>query len=335
MSPRIVSGGMWIGGMLMLAAACASAAGAQAIVPVPDAPVRMIGEGVVSTPHNEFGGVMTPDGRELYYSISVPRSYTYAIVVSRWMDGAWTEPEVVPFSGVTRDFDPVLSPDGRRMFFISDRAPEGGVADLPDADLWVVDRTESGEWGTPRRMEEPLNAPNGGEAKEWFASVTADGTLYMAGARAGMPGVDLFVARRVDGRYPRLEPLGAPLETPGLEGEPMIAPDGSFLVFAAYERPGGYGHFDLYISHRTPGGWSEPVNLGPAVNTAARDYSPRLAPDGHTLLFTSERHFGLAPRERPLTYAELQAGLRGTLNGNGNLYAVDLRALGVLPPAAP
>lgn len=153
----------------------------------------------------------------------------------------------------------------------------------------------------------------------------------MAGARAGLPGVDLFVSRRVDGRYGALEPLPAPVETPGLEGEPMIAPDGSFLVFAAHERPGGYGHFDLYITHRTAEGWSEPVNLGPAVNTPARGYSPRLAPDGYTLVFTSERHFGLEPRNGPLTYAELQAGLRGTLNGNGNLYAVDLRDLGVLP----
>ena len=35
------------------------------------------------------------------------------------------------------------------------------------------------------------------------------------------------------------------------------------------DRPGGYGEHDLYIAHALPGGgWSEPRNLGPGINSA-------------------------------------------------------------------
>ncbi len=296
---------------------------------------RLLGEGVISTDRNEFGGAFSPDGQELYYAVSAQRSYRYAMVVARRRGSGWSEPEVLPFSGLVRgDYDPVLSPDGRRMYFVSDRAPDGGLARPADPDLWMVERGADGAWGAPRRLPEPLNGA--GRQVDWFASEANDGTLYLALSRDSLPGVNLFRARRVNGAYPTIEPLGAPVDGPDDEAEPYIAPDGSFLLFSAYGRADGHGHYDLYISHRRGDGWGEPINLGPTVNTPARDYSPRLAPDGHTLVFTSERHFALGrPTDRPMTYAELDAGLRGVMNGNGNIYTVDLRALGVLPAPAP
>jgi hypothetical protein len=314
-------------GTLLLASACAAPRR-----PEPTAHggrVTMLGQGIVSTDQNEFGGALSTDGAELYFAVSSGASYEYIIAMSRRAGGAWTEPVLAPFADVGRNYDPVLSADGRRLYFVSDRASDGTFAQRPDPDLWMVERAADGGWGRPRRLDEPVSARGQLDA---FASEAADGTLYLALSRLDRPGVDLYRARRNDGRYTEIEPIGAPVETPGLEGEPSIAPDQSFLLFAAYERAGGYGNWDIYIARRTPTGWSDPVNLGPEVNTAARDYSPRLAPDGHTLIFTSERHFALAPRERPLSYAELTAGLRGTTSGCGNIDMVDLRALGVLPP---
>jgi hypothetical protein len=42
----------------------------------------------------------------------------------------------------------------------------------------------------------------------------------------------------------------------------MISQDGEWLVFAASNRKDGWGGFDIYISFRTPKGWSEAINLG-------------------------------------------------------------------------
>ncbi|MFD1139970.1 TolB family protein [Larkinella insperata] len=49
--------------------------------------------------------------------------------------------------------------------------------------------------------------------------------------------------------------------------------NGSLLVFTS-NRPGGYGGFDLYYSKWENGGWSAPVNFGPAINTAHDEYRP-------------------------------------------------------------
>ena len=39
----------------------------------------MIGEGVLSTPDDEFGGALSPDGKTIYYDITVPAHYLYVL----------------------------------------------------------------------------------------------------------------------------------------------------------------------------------------------------------------------------------------------------------------
>src|ERR1700742_3940546 len=93
-----------------------------------DAPLtepRLFSEGVISTRDDEFGGTFTPDGNTCFFSKSVPRSYIYVICVSHFVNGKWGTPEIAPFSGRYRDFDPVLSPDGTKLLFASDRPVHG------------------------------------------------------------------------------------------------------------------------------------------------------------------------------------------------------------------
>ena len=95
----------------------AAAGERESSAPVPE----MIGEGVISTPDDEFGGDLAPDGKTLYFDKTVPAHYLYVLCESRFADGKWSKPEVLPFSGLYRDSDPVLSPDGATMYFASDR----------------------------------------------------------------------------------------------------------------------------------------------------------------------------------------------------------------------
>jgi tetratricopeptide (TPR) repeat protein len=53
----------------------------------------------------------------------------------------------------------------------------------------------------------------------------------------------------------------------------FLSPDGRSLYFAS-DRSGGYGGFDLYVSHLEKGTWSIPVNLGPEINTAYNEITP-------------------------------------------------------------
>src|SRR5580692_5582199 len=87
---------------------------------------ELIGEGTVSSAGDEYGGSITADGKTIYFSRSVPHSYLYTLCVSHvHKSGHWGKPELLPFSGQWRDSDPVLSPSGDQMLFVSDRPAEG------------------------------------------------------------------------------------------------------------------------------------------------------------------------------------------------------------------
>lgn len=73
-------------------------------------------------------------------------------------------------------------------------------------------------------------------------------------------------------------------------GQPSISPDGKQLFFVS-DREGGQGKTDLYMSTKLADGWSEPVNLGSAINTSGRELFPYYHPSGK-LYFASDGHEG-------------------------------------------
>ena len=283
-----------------------------------DAPApRLVGEGIVSSPADEFGGQLDADGATLFFNRSVPRSQLYAIFTSRFERGSWTAPEVAPFSGRWRDFDAVLGGDGRRLFFISDR-PNGSVRGRYR--VWMLERGPSG-FGEPKPLP-----PNVNTGDVHFASSTRDGTLYFTASRDGNLGlVDVYRSRLLDGDYAPPENLGPPINGSGFWNlEAFVAADESFLILSAAGRPDGLGDSDLYVSFRQGGVWGPVRNLGPRVNSPARDYSPRVVDHGRILAFASERGLPTDPRDHAFSYRELVAGIRSVRNGLGNLYEIDL-----------
>ncbi len=66
---------------------------------------------------------------------------------------------------------------------------------------------------------------------------------------------------------------------------PAISIDGDKLFFAS-NRPGGLGGMDLYVAYRVGESWSEPVNLGPNVNTTGNEVFPFVHAD-NTLYYAS------------------------------------------------
>ncbi|HAZ02929.1 MAG: hypothetical protein A2W90_09490 [Bacteroidetes bacterium GWF2_42_66] len=51
---------------------------------------------------------------------------------------------------------------------------------------------------------------------------------------------------------------------------PYLSPDGSKIYFAS-DMPGGYGETDIYYCNRESNKWSDPVNMGPNINTFNRE----------------------------------------------------------------
>ena len=312
------------GGIVLAMLVCLGTAAAP---PPPVSEPKLWGEGVISTRDDEFGAQIVaggPEGDTVFFDKTVPRSQLYTILVSHRAGGSWSPPEVAPFSGTWRDSDPVLSGDGRRIFFVSDRPRDGKP--VQDFDIWYVERIASG-WSEARHLDGPPNS----QGSEYFASTTRDGTLYFSSNRPGsLGGIDVWRSRLVDGHYSEPENLGGVINGPGWTNiEALVAPDESFLLIGAFGRGADPGDSGLYVSYRKDGVWQPVQSLRAGVNSPARDYSPRFSPDGRSLFFASERGLPTQPRTR-MTHRELVDAMHSTLNGLGNIYEVDLKA--ALPP---
>jgi WD40 repeat protein len=285
---------------------------------------KLFGEGVISTGDMELNAVFAPDGKTLYFTKRTPMPQMWFIVVSRFQNGKWSQPEMAEFSGQHSDFDPFISPDGQHLFFCSIRPVD--TRRKSDFDIWVVDKTASGppSWSAPRHLEAPINTPS----QEYYPSVAANGALYFSSNREGGKGRgDIYRARLVDGKYTEPENLGDMINSQYFEGDPYIAPDESYLIFVSYGRPEGYGDGDLYISLRREGAWTKAVNLGSPINSSALDFCPIVSPDRKYFFFTSERSFTATPLTTRLDYPQLMKQIRGARNGLGDIYQVDIGAL--------
>ena len=295
----------------------------------PPAEPAMFGEGVFSTPADEFGAAIAPGGAYAFFNRSIPRSQLYTIFRTHAESGRWGAAEVASFSGQWRDFDPVFAPSGR-LYFISDR-PGTSSAD-GEYNVWYVENPAGGT-DSAKALGPPVN----GSGSVHFVSETADGTLYVCASREGGTGPsDVYRAARGASGFAPLESLGPSVNgAEWLNLEAYVSADEKVLIVSAYGHDDTLGDSDLYASRRCGGAWQPLVNLGPGVNSAARDYSPRITPDGRTLLFASERGLPTEPRPKNLTYAELVRRIRGVRNGLGNIYAMPLdAALAAVKPCA-
>lgn len=244
--------------------------------------------GIVSTGLATRDLAMTPDGDEIYFSVTV--GGRTMIMVSRIDDGVWREPEVAPFSGRYLDIEPSISPDGQKFFFLSTR-PQPGQEEKPGwvyQDIWVMDR-QGDRWSEPYHLGPPVNS----ELPEFFPSVTADGTLYFT--REGEDRVSAtYRSRLVDGVYAEPERLGPEVNCGTNRFNVYVSPDETFAIVPAMGREDSLGGVDYYIVFRSDDDtWSEPINMGEAVNQPeGREWSASLSPDGMYLFFMTSRANG-------------------------------------------
>jgi len=244
--------------------------------------------GIVSTGLATRDVAITPDNTELYFAVTL--GDRTMIMESHQQNGVWTEPAVAPFSGRYLDIEPAISPDGQRFFFLSTR-PQPGQEEKPGwvyQDIWVMDR-EGDAWGEPSNLGPPVNT----DAPEYFPSATIDGTLYFT--REGEDRVSAtWRSRFVDGAYTEPELLGPEVNCGSNRFNVFVAPDESFAIVPALGREDAIGGVDYFVVFRSEDDtWSEPINMGPAINQPqGREWSASLSPDGKYLFFMSSRSYG-------------------------------------------
>jgi len=250
---------------------------------------------------------MTPDGNEIYFCV-VMGNYDYAtIMVTKQVDGHWTEPRVTPYMGNPEhmNLEPCISPDGQKFYFLSNRPNDDQSETEGNSDIWVMDR-EGDKWGEPYNLGSPINTEQG----EFFPSITSNGTFYFTRALKGQQANHIYRSRLVNGKYSEPEKLPPQVNSGSSQFNAYVAPDESFLIVPVYGREDSQGSTDYYICFRNADDtWNEPINLGDKINTTGGlEYSPYISPDGEYFFFMSTRMREKAIfTQKNLTLSDIQA----------------------------
>ena len=251
----------------------------------------------VNSSSDETQVTITHSGLSLYFSSDRPGGFgqpdiwvSYRISIG----APWGEPRNLGpvINNAQPQFAPAFSPDDHWMFF-----PSGGRADgFGSLDIYITyraDATDDFGWQTPVNLGPAINSPANDADPFYFVEPrTGEATLYFVSNRLGT--FDIFESHQnADGSFQNAV-LNKELSTAAYGDRHLtIRPDGMELIFTS-DRPGGMGGLDLWISRRdnVRDPWSEPVNLGPIVNTQFDERGPSLSDDGVTLFFSSTRPGG-------------------------------------------
>ena len=124
--------------------------------------------------------------------------------------------------------------------------------------------------------------------EDFYPIITESGNLYFNSQRDGPGTSNIFRSARTGESYESAEKLPPPINSEFREFDAFVSPGEDMIIFSS-NRPGGLGRADIYMSRLENGSWSEPLNLGEAVNSEASEYGAMLSPDGRFLFFTSSR----------------------------------------------
>ncbi|MCG8475740.1 MAG: OmpA family protein [Cytophagales bacterium] len=156
-----------------------------------------------------------------------------------------------------------ISRDGKTLFFSRCDAPNSyGNCDLYQA-TWNED---SLKWGSVRNLGANVNS----SAWDSQPSLSLSGdTLYFASDRIGGFGLsDIYYSVKSSKGWSRAKNAGPLLNTRGNEISPFAHPNGHVLYFSSDGHMLNFGRHDIYKSYRLNSQlWSEPINIGPLVNS--------------------------------------------------------------------
>ncbi len=282
---------------------------------------------LVSTQYTVRDAAFSPVGNEFFYSFRGPSFF--ALVYLKKNGDNWTSPEVAPFSGKYSDIEPRFSPDGDKLYFVSNR-PLDGISEPKNFDIWYVDKLKDG-WGKPQNLGAPIN--NGKEI--YYPSMDCNGTLYFcANYDGGYGDEDIYYSKLVDGKYQQPVNMGDSINSPAPEFNPFIASDGSYLIYTTMGFGNGQGGGDLWISfNKGKDKWTKPINMGPNINTEYLEYCPYITLDGKYLFFSSNRTDYQPYSKKPLTYSDIVKRLNTNQNGNMSIYWVSAKVIETLRPS--
>jgi outer membrane protein OmpA-like peptidoglycan-associated protein len=194
------------------------------------------------------------------------------------------------------EYTPFITADDKNLYFCGRNRDNFNL----DEDIFVSKRGQNGF--KPATAITELNETGNNQAP---LSLSADGTsmiLFIDGKLS-------LAEKNIDNKWEILESFPETINSGTWQADARITSDKKALIFSSI-RPTNFDYYpennlsnyhgavnypcDIYVSVRDENDeWTEPINLGPTINTIYSDRSPFLHPDMKTLYFASDGHGGL------------------------------------------
>ncbi|MEE4196220.1 MAG: OmpA family protein [Bacteroidales bacterium] len=205
----------------------------------------------INTAGNEGAQTITADGRTMYFTAcnrtdGKGRCDIYKSVKT---GSEWSVPENIgsPVNTAHWEAQPSISPDGKTLYFVSNRP--GGIG---QKDIWKSNLLPDGRWTPPQNLGKNVNTP--GEEQSPFIHPDNQTLYFSSEGLIGMGGFDLFkVTRQEDGTWTEPQNLGYPINSSYHEVGLIVNAAGNKAFFAS-DRLSNRGRdlfaFDLYQEMR-------------------------------------------------------------------------------------
>ena len=262
--------------------------------------------------HDGFSTV-SADGRTMYFASDRPGGFgtpalgtpwpfaAFDIYVSRRASTAapWGAPVNLgpKINTAGNEHSVILSPDHHYMFFSTDRPGGCGMTDI-----WFSYRANVNSdlgWREPQHI--PCAGLPGGINGAFIDSCPnldadpGDDTArfyWVSAATADPVSLDIKVASLdlKKRKFGQPAVVGGGINSPFSEGH--LDPMHGYMWVTYPDEGTPFGDSDIYITHRTAGGWAPGVDAGPEINSPFEEHLPSLTADGNTLFFASDRPGG-------------------------------------------
>ena len=187
-------------------------------------------------------------------------------------------------------YNVVISNDLQTMAFMGKNPFYNGV---------YVSNKVDGVWSTPLNITPSIMSDGNMDV----VALSPDGKTMLLAVGDEFTS-NIYKSVYANDRWNPAESMGSPINSRYYESHASFTPDGK-SIYLSSNRKGTTGAMDLWRSDlQEDGSWSEPVNLGPRINTLLNEESPFVSSDGKRLYFASQGHNSIGGFD--MYYCELQ-----------------------------
>ncbi|PZR38919.1 MAG: hypothetical protein DI538_08290, partial [Azospira oryzae] len=215
-------------------------------------------------------------------NISIPELLASGILVERLDEKVNSE---------YSELNPLLSPDGKTLYFSRRNHPNnvGGVNDKED--IWYSELGADGKWTLAKNMGPQFNNDNPNFINAISSTPDGKSVIIILGNKYldnGKMMAGVSVSDNINGSWSKPKALNIANDYNYNEKANYFLANTRKSLLMSVERDDSKGGRDLYVSFTKDDSlWSEPLNLGALINTAGEETAPFLASDDKTLYFSS------------------------------------------------